>query len=207
PAGERETLAELLPETQLGFIWGGRVGQFLGWVRWLPPELLIEHPVLPAAGAAAAGLVARPEVEVQRLLAVSERAHRERPQAWSPYVEAVVELTRAEVIERGDVGAAAEHGRRAVAAARVGADALSVGAMATLSQAQFFAGDLDESRRIAAQALERADAPDVTDGYVASLGLLALVDGERGRHDSAERSAREAIDFARQHFQADAWAA
>ena len=76
--------------------------------------------LLPAAGAAAAALLARPEVEVQRLLAVAERARRERPQLWSPYVEAAVEVTRAEVIERGDVGAAVEHARRAVAAARGG---------------------------------------------------------------------------------------
>ena len=105
-AGDAETVAELLVETHLRFIRGGRGGQFLGWLRWLAPELLIEHPLLPAAGAAAAGLLGRPEVEIQRLLAVSERSRRERPQAWSPYVEAVVELTRAEVIERGDVGAA-----------------------------------------------------------------------------------------------------
>ena len=204
-AGDAETVAELLVENHLRFIRGGRGGQFLGWVRWLTPELLIEHPVLPAAGAAAAGLLGRPEVEIQRLLAVSERSRRERPQAWSPYVEAVVELTRAEVIERGDVGAAIEHARRAIAAARAGADALSVGATATLSQALFFAGDLDASRRVALRAMERPDVPDVPDGYVAILGLLALVDAEQGRNDSAERSAREAIGFARQRFQADSW--
>ncbi len=204
-AGDAETVAKLLLETHLQFIRGGRVGQFLGWVRRLPPELLIEHPLLPAAGAAAAGLLARPEIEVRRLLAVSERSRRERPQAWSPYVEAVVEFTRAEVIERGDVGAAAEHARRAVAAARAGADVLSVGALATLSQALFFAGDLDESRRIAAQAIERPDAPDSNNGFVGSLGLLALVDAEQGRNDAAERSAREAIGFAREHFEADSW--
>jgi LuxR family transcriptional regulator, maltose regulon positive regulatory protein len=206
-AGDAESVAELLVETHLQFIWGGRVGQLLGWVRRLPGELLIEHPVLPAAGAAAAGLVARPEVEVQRLLAVAERARRERPHAWSPYVEAVVELTRAEVVERGDVGAAAVHARRAVEASRTGADALSVGALATLSQALFFAGELDESRRIAVEAIERPDAPDSTNGFVGSLGMLALVDAEQGRNDSAERSAREAIGFARRHFQADAWVA
>ena len=55
--------------------------------------------------------------------------------------------------------------------------------------------------------IERPDAPDVPDGYVASLGLLALVDAEQGRNDSAERSAREAISFARQRFQADSWVA
>jgi LuxR family transcriptional regulator, maltose regulon positive regulatory protein len=206
-AGDPETVAEVLLEHHLEFIWGGRVGQFLGWVRWLPSEHLVGHPLLPASGAAAAGLLARPEVEVQRLLAVAERSRRERPQAWSPYVEAVVELTRAEVIERGDVGAAVEHANRAVAAARAGADVLSVGILATLSQALFFAGDLDESRRIAARALERPDAPDGTNGYVATLGLLALVDAEQGQNDSAERTAREAIGFARQHFRADAWVA
>ena len=206
-AGDAETMAELLLETHLEFIRGGRAGQFLGWIRRLPAELLVEHPLLPAAGAAAAGLLARPEVEIQRLLAVSERARRGHPHAWSPYVEAVVELTRAEVIERGDVAAAAEHARRAVAAARAGADVLSVGALATLSQALFFAGDLDESRRIAVQAIERPDAPDVPDGYVGSLGLLALIDAEQGRNDSAERSAREALSFAREHFQSKSWVA
>ena len=206
-AGDAEAVAEMLLETHLQFIQGGRAGQFLGWMRSLPEALLVEHPLLPAAGAAAAGLVGRPEVEVRRLLAVSERSRRERPQTWSPYVEAVVELTRAQVIERGDVGAAAQHARRAVAAALLGADVLSVGALATLSQAQFFAGELDESRRIAAQAIERPDAPDSPNGFVVSLGLLALVDGERGRHESAERAAREAIGFARQHVQADSWPA
>ena len=206
-AGDAETVAELLVETHREFLWGGRVAQFLGWVQWLPRELLIERPLLPAAAAAAGGLLARPEVEVQRLLAVAERARLERPQAWSPYIEATVELTRAEVIERGDVGSAVQHARRAVAAAHVGADALSVGALATLSQALLFAGHLDESRRIAVQAIERPDAPEATNGFVGSLGLLALVDAERGRNDSAERSAREAIGFARKHLQTDAWVA
>ena len=185
----------------------GGSAQFLGWVRWLPSELLLEHPSLPAAGASAAALLARPEVEVQRLLAVAERARRERPQLWSPYVEAVVEVTRAKVIERGDVGAAVEHARRAVAAARAGADVLSVGVLAILAQALFFAGELDEARRIALQAVERPDAPDRPDGYVGSLGLLALLDAEQGRTESAEAWARQAISFARKRFQADSWMA
>jgi LuxR family transcriptional regulator, maltose regulon positive regulatory protein len=208
-AGDAEAVAELLVENHLEFIWGGRVGQFLGWVRWLSSELLLEHPVLPALGATAAALLARPEVETQQLLAVAERARRERPQLWSPYAEAVTDVTRAEVIERGDVGAAVEHARRAVAvaAARAGADVLSVGVLASLSQALFFAGDLDEARRIAVQAVERPDAPDVPDGYVGSLGLLALLDAEQGRTESAEAWARQAIRFARKRFQADSWTA
>jgi LuxR family transcriptional regulator, maltose regulon positive regulatory protein len=204
-AGDAETVAELLVEHDREFVWGGRVGQLLDWVRWLPSELLLEHPSLPAAGAFAAALLARPEVEVQRLLAVAERVRRERPELWSPYVEAVVEVTRAMVIERGDVGAAVEHARRAVAAAGAGADFLSVGVLATLAQALFFAGELDESRSIALQAVERPDAPDRPEGYVASLGLLALVDAEQAETERAEAWADEAISFARKRFQADTW--
>ena len=152
-------------------------------------------------------MLARPEVETQRLLSVAEQARRERPQLWSPYIEAVAEVTRAASIERGNVDAAVAHARRAVAAARAGADVLSVGVLASLSQALFFAGELGEARRIALQAVERPDAPDVPDGYVGSLGLLALVDAEQGRPESAEAWAGEAISFARKRFQADSWVA
>ena len=204
-AGDAETVAELLVEHDREFVWGGRIEQFLGWVRWLPPELLLGHPSLPAAGAFAAAMLARPALDVQQLLAIAGQARRERPQLWSPYDEAVVEVTRAALIERGNVGAAVEHARRAVAAARAGADVLSVGVLASLAQALSFAGDLDEAGRIALQAVERPDAPDVPDGYVVGLGLLALIDAEQGRTESAEAWAREAISFARTRFQADLW--
>ena len=37
-AGDAETVAELLVEHDREFVWGGRIEQFLGWVRWLPPS-------------------------------------------------------------------------------------------------------------------------------------------------------------------------
>ena len=206
-AGDIEAVAELLIDHHLEFIWGGRLSQFLGWIRWLPSQVLLHHPLLPATGAATAARLSCPEVEIERWLLVADRARRERPQLWSPYVEAVAEVTRAEVILGGDVGAAVEHGRRAVAAAREGADVLSVAVFASLAQALFFAGDLEESRRAAIEAVERADAPDVPSGYVGSLGLLALLDAEQGRTESAEAWARQAMDFAEERFQADSWVA
>jgi LuxR family maltose regulon positive regulatory protein len=206
-AGDPGTVAELLIEHHLEFIWGGRLAQFLDWIRWLPSELLAGHPLLPASGAAAAALLARPEVEVQRLLATAERARHEFPALWTPYVEAVVEVTHSEMIEHGDVGAAVEHGRRAVAAARAGADVLTAGVLASLAQALYFAGDLDGSRRVAEESVRRPDAPDVRDGYTGGLGMLALIDAEQGRSESAEAWARQAIGFARQNFQADSWVA
>ena len=205
--GDAETVAELLVEHDRELVWGGRIRQFLRWVRWLPSEQLIEHPSLPAAGAVAASLVAAPEVEIEQLLAVAERARRERPERWSPYAEAIVEVTRANGIDRGHVGAAVGHARRAVAAARQGAEVLTVGVLAALAQALFFAGDLDEARHVALQAAERPDAPDAPDGYVGSLGLLALIAAEQERSESAQAWARQAIGFARQRHQAASWVA
>ena len=206
-APDADIVADLLVEHHLDFIWGGRIRQFLSWVRWLPSELLVTHPLLPASGAFAAAILRRPEVEVQQLLAAAEQAREERPWLWSPYVETVVEVTRSALIVNGDVGAAVQHARRAVAAAHAGAPVLTVGVLSSLSQALFFAGELDEARRIATQAVERPDAPEVPDGYVASLGLLALIDAERGRFEGAEAWARQAISFARSRFQADSWVA
>jgi ATP/maltotriose-dependent transcriptional regulator MalT len=111
------------------------------------------------------------------------------------------------MIQGGDVGAAVEHARRALAAARAGADVLAPGVLASLSQALFFAGGLEESRRIAVEVVERPDGPDVPDGYVGALGLLALIDAEQARVESAEGWARQAVGFGRRNFQADSWVA
>ena len=205
-AGDAETVAELLVEHDREFVWGGRVGQFLGWVRWLPSELLLEHPSLPAAGAFAAAMLARPEVEIQRLLAVAERARRERPQLWSPYVEAVVEVTRAMAIERGDVGAAVEHARRAVAAARAGADVLSVGVLASLvagpvlrRRARRGAADRGAGRRAARRA---GLSPKATSSASGCSRWSTPSKGEprARRRGRVRRSASRA-----QRFQADSW--
>lgn len=204
-AGDAAVVAELLLEHHREFIWGGRLAQFLGWMRWLPPEVLVEHPVLPAAGAHAAALLARPEIETKQLLALSERARGNRPESWSPYVEAVVEMTRAGIVQGGDVGAAVERGRRAVAAARAGAEVLTVGALAGLALALFFAGDLEEARRIALEVVEHPDATGRPLGYLGSLGLLALLDADEGRVESAEAWARQALSFAGQRFLTDSW--
>ena len=203
-------VAELLLEHDQQLVWGGQVGLFLRWVRWLPLDLLLEHPSLPAGGAVAAALLARPELEVQRLLAMAERARRERPQRWSPYAEAIVEVTRSEVIEHGDVGAAVGHARRAVAAARAGADALTVGVLASLAQALFFVGDLDEARtrRASGRRAPRCAGTSPT----AMLGQPWAARPGR-RRATGEPRAREAWARCRrsasraQRSQADSWTA
>src|SRR4029077_16648982 len=53
----------------------------------------------------------------------------------------------------------------------------------------------------------RPDAADVPDGYVASLGLLALVDAEEGRVESAMAWPRRAIGQGKAHSQASRFTA
>jgi LuxR family maltose regulon positive regulatory protein len=206
-AHDSAMVADLLEEHHLEFIWGGRLWQFLGWMNWLEPEVLEQYPVLAASGLPVAALLSRPDVEVRRLLAVTERARQRKPQFSSPYVEAAVEVTRAVLIQNGDVGGAVEHGRRAVAAARAAGDALTVGTLAALSQALFFSGGLEEAQAVADEVVERPDATGRPFGYLASLGVLALVDAERGRVESAEAWARQALSYARQRFLGDSWVA
>jgi LuxR family transcriptional regulator, maltose regulon positive regulatory protein len=206
-ATDAELVAQLLEDHHMGFVWGARLGQYLGWMRWLPQDVLERHPLLPSIGAVAAAVQALPEIEIRRLLVVAEGVRSRRPELWSPYIEAAVDLTRAAAIPGGDVGGAVESARRALAVAREGNEVLVVGALGALAQALFFSGDLDEARQNALEGVERPEAASRPVGYLGSLGLLALVDAERGRFESAEAWARQALSFARERFLADTWVA
>jgi ATP/maltotriose-dependent transcriptional regulator MalT len=206
-AEDAAMVAQLLDDHHLEFIWGARLGQYLGWMRWLPPDVLERYPVLAAAGALASAVQALPEIETARLLAVAEGIRSRSPELWSPYVETAVDVTRAAAIPGGDVGGADQCGRIALAAARAGNEVLAVGALGALTQALFFSGDLDEARRNALEVVERPEAASRPFGYLGSLGLLSLVDAERERFESAEAWARQAQSFARERFLADTWVA
>ena len=141
-AEDPETVAELLVEHDREFVWVGRVAQFLGWVRRLPSELLLQHPLAGRGGAFAAVLLARPEVEVNACSWVAERSRTSAP--------ALVAIHRGG--RRGDARRARSSMARwappsSTLVARspppaAGADVLSVGVLASLAHALFFAGDL-----------------------------------------------------------------
>ena len=92
-AGDHATVAEVLAAHAVELFQSGRVELFLSWMKRLPPELLIEHPSLPAFGVLGAGQLGRPATELQQLLSVAEHARRERPAYWAPLYEAVVAST------------------------------------------------------------------------------------------------------------------
>jgi LuxR family maltose regulon positive regulatory protein len=203
--GDHAMVADLLAEHEVALFQSGRVTLFLTWIKRLPPELLLEHPSLPAFGMLAAGQLGRPAVELQQLLSVAERGREKRPASWAPLHEAIVEVTRVAFLETDDA-AAIEHAHRAVTAAHADqTDTVTVAALASLSNALFFAGDLAQARAVALEAVERPEAPDRPVGYVAALGLLAAIDAEQRRTATAEAWARQAIECAQETGQADLW--
>jgi ATP/maltotriose-dependent transcriptional regulator MalT len=204
-AGDDALVADVLADDQVELFQSGRVALFLMWIRRLPPEMLVEHPSLPAFGVLAGGQLGRPAVELRQLLSVAERAREQRPASWAPLYEAIVEVTRVVFLETG-AAAAIEHARRAVTAAQAdGTNTFTVAALASLSNALFFAGDLTQARTFALEAVERAEAPERPGGYVAALALLAAIDAEQRRTTSATAWARQAIAYAQQTGQADLW--
>jgi LuxR family transcriptional regulator, maltose regulon positive regulatory protein len=204
-AADHGMVADVLDEYAVELFQSGRVQLFLSWVKRLPPELLIEHPSLPAFGMLAAGQLGRRAIELKQLMSVAELARRERPALWAPLCEAIVEVTRVAFME-SDVTAAVEHAHRAVSAAQADAgDTFTVAALASLSNALFFAGDLTQAQSVALQAVERPEATQRPGGYVAALGLLAAIDAEEGRTASAVAWGRQAIGYARETGQADLW--
>jgi len=198
-------VADLVAEHEVELFQSGRVALFLTWIKKLPPGLLLEHPSLPAFGVLAAGQLGRPAVELQQLLSVAERARDQRPAAWAPLLEAIVEVTRVAFLET-DVASAIEHARRAVTAAHADAtNTVTVAALASLSNALFFAGDLAQARTVALDAVERPEAAERPGGYVAALGLLAAIDAEEERTATAVAWARQAIGYAQETGQAELW--
>jgi LuxR family maltose regulon positive regulatory protein len=203
-AGDLALVAELLAESHVALIRSGRLGLFLSSVEQLPGDVLVSQPLVPGAAAVAAGLLGRPRTETARLLALAERGRVERPAEWTPYFEYGVELVRALWTE-ADAALAVRHARRAVDAARTDAEVTMVSALAALAHALLFQGDFREARAVALEAVERPEAPQRPHGHILALGVLATLDAEERRTESAEALARQAIGRARELGLLELW--
>jgi LuxR family maltose regulon positive regulatory protein len=169
----------------------GRQATLLRWLAEVPPARILESPVLAPVGALASGLLGREAEERRRFLALATRAREERPDNWTPYLEAGLGLALA-ISVNDDVGAA-------VAAARVTAeigrevDEIAVPALANLGFLLFLSGEHAEARLAAQEAVDRPEAPARPHGYVYALATLALVEAEIGVPRDSESKARQAL--------------
>jgi LuxR family maltose regulon positive regulatory protein len=212
--GDHELVAELMVEHHLSLIRGGAGGTVLRWVRTLPEEQLVQHPVLAVAAAAAAMLVGGRTLERRRLLHLADEGGRAQPGRGCVYVETAAGLVRAVTIDRG-VGRAVLDGRRAVELAEVDAYANEIltGALAAYARALFFAGELDEASAVATRALEHPAIERHVPSQVVAYSTLAFVAVERGRlvagrgHAEKARAAVGRIGTSRSWLGANASAA
>ena len=187
--GDHALVADLIARHQLTLTRTGRTTTLLRWLRDLPEEELAERPVTLAAGAAAAGAAGRPPFEVERLLAAARRAHVAHPGAWTPYQEAMIQITTA-IARDDDVPAAVAAAEAAVAIAD---DELAVAALATLAAMQLNTGDEPLARRTCAQALQHPTAERRPHGFAVALATLAITEVQAGRLEAAREHADQAL--------------
>jgi LuxR family maltose regulon positive regulatory protein len=193
-AGDEESVATILVERHNDLMRTGRQATLLRWLGELPPARILERPILAPVGALASGLLGREAEERRRFLALATRAREERPDEWTPYLEAGLGLALAISVNH-DLGAA-------VAAARVTAeigrdvDEIGVPALANLGLLLFLSGEHAEARLAAQEAVNRPEAPARPHGHVYALATLALVEAEIGVPRDAESKARQALAVA-----------
>jgi LuxR family transcriptional regulator, maltose regulon positive regulatory protein len=190
-AGDHEAVAQLLVENHLSLIRTGRARTLLRWVRMLPNEKVVEHPVLAVGAATATLMTGQSTLEQRRFLHLADQARAEHPERVGPYVEAVAAMVRAGSVD-SDVGTAVVAGRRAVQVAESDADDVLVAALAALARALYFAGELDEAWATAMRAVEHPEAELRPPGHAVARSTLALVAADRKRLPAARTHAEKA---------------
>jgi LuxR family transcriptional regulator, maltose regulon positive regulatory protein len=205
-AGDEAVVADMLLEHHAALLRSGRETTLLRWVERLGAGTLMDVPVLPVAGAIAAGLLSRPASARARLLLLADESVAERPERSSPYLESAASLARGVWID-GDIGRAVRNARRAAGFGRNGADEIATAALAALAFALYVQGELPEARTVAQEALDRPDSPERPHGLAYALSTLALLELERERAHAAEAYAGRALDVTAAAGLSGSWSA
>jgi LuxR family maltose regulon positive regulatory protein len=190
-AGQLDLIAEILAECHLVLIRSGGARTVLRWAGSLSDEQLVDRPEVAAAAATCALITDRKEIELRRLLSLVDRAQREQPDRFTPYVEACAATVCAGSVGR-DVGEAVEAGRRAVEIAVEEADDVLIAALAAYARALYFAGEPDAAWTIAVQAVEHPDAERRPPSHAVARATMSLAAVDRGRIELARLHAEKA---------------
>ncbi len=179
-AGDKAFVAEILSEHHLSLIRSGQARTLLHWIHRLPDGELVSRPGLAMAGATAALILGHGTIEKRRLLQIAERARRERPERFSPYVDAGIGMVRAGGVD-GGVSAAVLDGQRAVTIAEAHADEVLVAALAGHAQALYFAGVSGQAWDSALRAVQHPEAERRPTAHALARSTLSVVALEQGR--------------------------
>ena len=168
----------------------------MAFLDQLPEEELERSAVLAAAGAITAGVLGHPGVRWKRLATIAEDNRNTLPDAQRRYVEVLVALARAGLLD-DDLEVALGHARRAVALTRSQVAELAVTALATLAYPSYLRGDVAAAREAAEEAVAQPAATPPPQGLVQAHALLALLQCDAGHPHAAEVKARHAVAQAR----------
>ena len=130
-------------------------------------------------------------IEQRRYFRMVDRAQAERPERFTPYVEAFGLLLRAIAID-GGVAQAVQNGRRAVEIARTASDEILTGALVGYARALYFKGILGEAWGAALRVVEHPNIERRVPSHTLARSTLALVAVEQGRLESAREHAEKA---------------
>ena len=133
----------------------------------------------------------RGTIEQRRYLQMVDRAQAERPERFTPYVEAFALLLRAIAVD-GGVAHAVQNGRRAVELARSASDEILTAALVGYARALYFAGNLDEAWEAALRVVEHPNIERRVPSHALARSTLALIAIEHGRLESAREHAEKA---------------
>jgi LuxR family transcriptional regulator, maltose regulon positive regulatory protein len=183
--GDDDALAaDILAHHAQSLVLEGRAATIRSWTARLPSDVLLTKPDLLAWSGIAAGSESRPRPEIERLMALLERARELDPARWSHQAEATLLLLRAACGD-DDVGAAIAAAEAAVAVSRAHGLALLFTGTAMLATLRLFEGDLQAADDTAAQLMRMPDAESRHFAYTAALSVRAVVAAERGRLTTA----------------------
>jgi LuxR family transcriptional regulator, maltose regulon positive regulatory protein len=199
-------LAKLLAAEHLALIRSGKLDVFMALLDQLPDEDLERSPVLAAVGAIAAGAIAHPAAKWRRLASIAEENRNILPDAERRYVEVVVALARALLLDE-NLEVALDHATRAVALARSHVEELAVIALGSFAYANYLRGDVTAAREAAEEAAALPASPRQPHGLVHAHALLALLECDAGHPHAAEAEARLAVDRSRELGLAGIWSA
>jgi ATP/maltotriose-dependent transcriptional regulator MalT len=202
--GDDAELTRILTTEHARLMRGATIDVFVTWVERLSEAPLERNPILAAAGALAAGMVARPPSARRRLASLAEMNLHLVGEREQLYIRTLVELTRAGLLD-GDLGSSLEHATRATELARDYVGELAVPALAILAYVHYLRGDDALARTVAQEAVDRPDSAQRPHGLVHAEALLAVLECETGHPRAAEAQARRATTKADELGLSDVW--
>jgi LuxR family maltose regulon positive regulatory protein len=194
----------LLTAEHTRLISAGKLDLFMTSLERLPEAELEAHPVLAAAGSLVAGILGQPAARRRRLAAIAEANRHLVAEREQRYVEAVVMLTSAAMLDT-DLESALDYANRAVELARSDVGEFIVMALAVLAHTHYLRGDATAARQAADEAVGRPEAPQRPHGLLYAHALLALLECDDGHPHAAETRARGAVAEARDLGLAGVW--